>query len=49
MEKTKKIIQCCYCKNRDERAYYYNTEEYEMTIVAHGCSNCKNYNDIEKK
>lgn len=45
----KKPIQCCYCKTNsdyDKDIKFFNLEEYEASIVANGCSNCKNYNDV---
>lgn len=52
MEEVKKIIRCNICKATTVSNHlvtkYFNLEEYEESIVANGCENCKNYADLKE-
>lgn len=46
-----KLTQCCYCKSNSLTHKWINkwyfVEEKQITKIAHGCSNCKNYAEQE--
>lgn len=46
-----KPTQCCFCKANStthKDVKFFNLELGEQTIIANGCSNCKNYAESEK-